>query len=173
MRIFNLQFSVFKKYLNNKKGIALYIAVTITAALILVSFAIVNLVLKQIGISSLARDSQAAFYSADSGIECALFWDLKNPTVAGRSAFATTTFSNMQQISCNGITITPTPGSLVNGAGTSTFTFTLNPDQYCSVVSVGKSYSSGAVKTRVESRGYNSCSSSNQRRIERGVLVTY
>ena len=67
----------FTKKAEGQRGIAIYIAVTITAALILVSFAIISLALKQIVISSASRDSQAAFYASDSGVECALYWDLK------------------------------------------------------------------------------------------------
>ena len=152
--------------LNNQKGIAIYIAVTITAALVLVSFAVINLALKQIGISSSGRDSQAAFYVADSGVECALFWDLKNPTLPGHSAFATTTA--LQNINCNNTAITVT-----RVGATSTFSMTLSPNPYCVNVTVAKGYQLGSPTTKIESRGYNSCSSTNTRRMERAILVNY
>lgn len=150
----------------SEKGIAIYVAVTVTAALVLVSFAVINLALKQIGISSSGRDSQAAFYAADSGVECALFWDLKNPTVSGQSAFATTT--PLQNINCNNTAITVT-----RAGATSTFSITLSPNPYCVNVTIAKGYVSGSPTTKIESRGYNSCSTTNTRRMERAILVNY
>jgi Tfp pilus assembly protein PilX len=149
-----------------RKGIAIYISVTITAALVLVSFAILNLAIKQIGISSAGRDSQAAFYAADSGIECALFWDLKNSTVPGVSAFATS--SPLQTISCNNQIITVSR----NGAS-STFNYSFTPNPYCVSVTVAKDYVGEQPTTLIESRGYNSCIAGNSRRVERAVLVNY
>lgn len=155
-----------KRFATNQKGIAIYVAVTVTAALVLVSFAVINLALKQIGISSSGRDSQAAFYAADSGVECALFWDLKNPTVSGQSAFATTT--PLQNINCNNAAITVT-----RTGATSTFSITLSPNPYCVNVTVAKGYALGSPTTKIESRGYNSCSTTNTRRMERAILVNY
>ncbi len=155
-----------KNIINDSRGITLYIAVTITAALVLVSFAVLNLTIKEISISASGRDSQAAFYAADSAVECALFWDLKNPTDPAHSAFATTTA--LQTIDCNNSTIT-----LTKVGATTTFSMLFPPNQYCANVSVVKSYVSGSPKTKIESRGYNSCSITNTRRIERAVLVNY
>ncbi len=149
-------------------------AVTITAVLVLVSFAIINLVLKQISISGSARDSEAAFYSADSGVECALFWDLRNPTMPTRSAFATS--APVQSIDCAGTNIAPpniTRSAPVSGAATTTFTITFPTNSYCAIVSVAKSYNGLQPLTRIESRGYNNCDPANARRVERAILVDY
>lgn len=151
------------------KGIAIYVAVTITAALILVSFSVISLALKQIVISSTARDSQSAFYAADSGVECALFWDLKN---TGGSLFATSTGN--QTISCNNISSTVTKSvNLSTGVGTSTFSYSFTPDPYCVTVWVTKSYNGNTIKTNIEARGYNSCSTTNERRVERAIRANY
>lgn len=162
-----------------ERGIAIYVAVVVTAALVLVSFSVIALAIKDIGSSAASRDSQAAFYAADSGIECALYWDLKNLT--GTSAFATTSYpAPVPPVACN---LVPAPitqavdtnsASLTYGFGTSTFSFTFSPDPYCSVVTVVKSYDgAGVPKTKIESRGYNSCSNLNTRRVERAILVNY
>lgn len=154
---------------NKERGVALYVAITITGALVLISFAVVNLAIKQITISSSSRDSQAAFYAADSGTECALYWDVKG--VGGHSAFSTSTTS---QISCGDISSNPGNDNItVGGVATSTFTLTFQPEPYCAIVSVGKSYSGGIPHTHIESRGYNSCDSTNLRRVERAIEVDY
>jgi Tfp pilus assembly protein PilX len=153
-----------------KKGVALYIAITVTGALVLISFAIIELALRQIALSSAGRDSQEAFYAADSGSECALYWDVKNSV--GRSAFATTSWTS--PITCNGQSINFTP--VVSGTpplnGTSTFNITFLPEAYCATVSVSKSYSGGLPVTKIESRGYNTCVASPLR-VERAIRITY
>jgi hypothetical protein len=154
----------------SEQGIAVYVAVTITAALVLISFAILNLAIRQVGISGAGRDSQAAFYAADSGVECALFWDLRNTTNPGVSAFSTSTA--LQQVSCNGQTLTPTR-AFTSGSGTSTFSFNFSPDPYCVTVDVGKHYVGLNPMTLVEARGYNSCAAGENRRLERAIKVTY
>ena len=147
-----------------KEGVALYVAITITGALVLVSFAIINIALKQITISTLSRDSQAAFYAADSGAECALFWDLKNST---GSAFST---SSATQISCFRNSETVGGGG---SNGTSTFDISFAPDPYCANVTVAKWYDGPVLKTRIESKGYNTCDTASLRRVERAIEITY
>ncbi len=169
-----------KQKFKSKKGIALYIAVTVTAALILVSFSVVSLALKQISISGAGRDSQEAFYAADSGVECAIFWDVKNSVVPGQSAFTTTT---PQVIFCNSDLNNPLNGALLVGGpmtmtepganGTSTFSLTFLPQLYCAQVTVVKGYSGGLQTTKIESRGYNTCDTTSPRRVERAILTTY
>ncbi len=162
------------KIKDSSRGIALYIAITITGALVLVSFAVVNLAIRQINISSAGRDSQTAFYAADSGAECALFWDVKNPS--GQTAFSTTT--PQTTLSCNADASNPLNATISinrtsNGPyATSTFNITFLPRTYCATVTVAKNYSSG-VRTTIESKGYNTCASGALRRVERAIRVDY
>ncbi len=155
---------------NYKRGIALYIAITVTGALVLVSYAIIEIALKQIAISSIGRDSQQAFYAADTGAECAVYWDIKNPTNAGVSAFATDT---PNAINCNNQPLTPTLTIGTNLAGTSTFRMFFGTDPYCADVTVGKSYVGSNRKTTIESRGYNTCDTTAPQRVERAVRISY
>lgn len=148
------------------KGFTLFVAIVVTGTLMLIASGVVNLAVKQAFISSSARESQHAFYAADSGVECALYWDVKNPS--GFSAFSTTTGS---QIFCNqdGNNATNPNPNIVGGSSQSIFILTFLPDPYCAVVTVTK-LSNGT--TRIESKGYNTCSQSS-RRVERAVRVTY
>lgn len=164
------------KKLRSRKGVALYVAVVITAGLVLASYAIITQAVKQLGITSSESDSQAAFYAADSGVECALFWDLKGGNVYTSSAFSTTTSG--RQISCRADAFNPANANISivpvgSDNATSTFTLTFIPDDYCVEVRVGKSYTGAALSTRIESRGYNNCSVSEQRKLERAIQVTY
>lgn len=66
----NMQFSNSKIY---TKGFALFFSVVIIAVISAISFGLANVVYKQKTLSSLAYDSQTAFYAADAGMECALY----------------------------------------------------------------------------------------------------
>ncbi len=61
--------------LNNKKGFALLMAIMIGSLFLAIGATIYRIALVEIILSSTGRDSQFAFYSADSGLECALFWN--------------------------------------------------------------------------------------------------
>lgn len=76
------------KNIKTEKGFTLFIALVITGTLLLVAMAIISLSVKEAFISGTARDSQYAFYAADSGLECAIYWDVVNNS-SGYSAFYT------------------------------------------------------------------------------------
>lgn len=147
------------------RGFTLFIAIVVMGTLLLISTSIVSLALKQSYISSAGRESQMAFYAADTGIECALYWDVRSPL--GISAFATSTGST---INCNRDGNNPGNQWIVGGSSISVINkITFLPDPYCTVVTVTKS---GSVTT-IESRGYNTCDLTNPRRVERAVRAIY
>jgi len=164
-----------KNHFKGERGITIYIAVTVTAALVLVAFAVIDYALKQVGISSVAKDSQIAFYAADSGIECALYWDLRN---TGQSTFGTSTPE--LDITCNNKSAHIY--KINNGsAGTSTFAFDFSTsDTSCVAVTVAKRFVGQNINTKIESRGYNvgtasgsTCTGASTRKVERAIEVTY
>lgn len=59
----------------NNQGFTLLFASLISALVLAVGIAILNISLKQLVLSSAGKESQQSFYSADSGIECALYLD--------------------------------------------------------------------------------------------------
>ena len=162
--------TIFQK---RKKGYALYIAILTASALALLGFSITNMSLKQITLSYIGSESHIAFYNADTGLECALYWDLKN---GGTSAFD---INFPGSLNCNGQTIStgsqtvstnPTQSSKIGGGGLSNpiSIFQLNLPTGCAIVSVTKNPDG---TTLFESRGYNSCS--GIKRFERGIKILY
>ncbi len=158
-----------------------------------VGFAIYDLAVREIDLSAAASQSQYAIYVADTGVECALYWDSKapllndSPSVFGTSSLATWgTAAN-----CNGQNIvaagtppvpisTPPTGwsawviTSTPTAATTTFTISLLPNQpYCAVVQVGKSTQAGVLYTNVISKGYNNCGVSGAAKLERVLRVSY
>ena len=147
-------------------GFTLFIAIIVTGTLLLIATTIVGVAIKESAITGAARESQYAFYAADTGIECALYWDVKNST--GVSAFATTTGT---VIDCNKDVTNPDNEWLVGGSYTSVIeNITFLPDPYCARVTISKGIDG---TTEIESQGYNTCDPNNPRRVERAVRVTY
>jgi Tfp pilus assembly protein PilX len=150
----------------NSRGFTLFIAIMVTATLLLVAMGMISLAVRGAFITSSSRESQYAFYAADTGVECALYWDVKNPS--GYSAFSTSTSS---VINCNYDALNPSNQSLAVGSSqTSTFNLTFLPDPYCARVTVTKQNDG---TTLIQSHGYNTCDPTNARRVERAVQVTY
>ena len=109
------------------KGFALFIAVVVMGTLLLIATGIISLAVRQTILSTSAQESQHAFYAADTGIECVLYWDVHNPS--GISAFATSTGTT---INCNEDASNPDNEWVVGGSYTSVIdTMTFLPDPYC------------------------------------------
>lgn len=162
-------------YIKRDKGMTLLIAIIITSMLLVVSFVVVNIALKQLVLASANKESQYAFYAADAGTECSVYWDLKGGSI---SAFDINTAGT---ITCSGQTIStgsqsvptiPSQASRIGGGGPSNRTsiFSINFTKGCAIVRVTKA-ASGI--TTIDSRGYNTCNTSAVRRFERGVTLTY
>jgi hypothetical protein len=120
-----------------------------------------NLVQKQVLLSSLGRDSQFAFYAADTAAECALYWDLRY------NLFSSSTPMTAQ---CDAQNL-----ALSSLGGISTFEF--QPSNYCARVTVTKQTPSpGIPGTIIDSRGYSvPCASieTSDRALERAVKISF
>lgn len=57
------------------RGFTLFYAVLVSSLLLAIGLAILNITFKEFVLSSGARDSETAFYAADTALECALYWD--------------------------------------------------------------------------------------------------
>ncbi|MBI3075057.1 MAG: hypothetical protein HYY92_02495 [Parcubacteria group bacterium] len=60
-----------------KSGYALMLSIVVSSIVLSIGLSLFNIVQKELILSATGRDSQFAFYSADGGIECALYWDIK------------------------------------------------------------------------------------------------
>lgn len=169
-------------YRAKQSGVSIFIAVTIMGILILISFAVVNITIKSSQFASTGRDSQYAFYAADAGIECAVYWDGKFDSFATSTPGSVTCAANpaITTNSQNPIAGTTTASRVGGGTDanpTSVFGLSFNtgsePVNSCAIITVRKYYQGGALRTYIKSRGYNTCDTTNPRRVERGVEVTY
>ncbi len=160
----------------NKKssgGYTLLFSVLVSSVVLAIGISILNISKKEFLLATSARESTIAFFSADSGLECAMYHD------DGR--FATTSSAN-PTISCGFTSVTvpkTSPGGIY---GTYSYSFDVRiGDSTCSRVTLNKSYVNGAPQTEILTRGYNmgwdyttsSCSKTNTRRVERALRLTY
>jgi Tfp pilus assembly protein PilX len=143
------------------RGFTLVIAVVLTSVLLSIGFTLLDITYKQIRLASAATQSTAAFYAADAALECALYADQK------QGAFGYS--ENLSSITCQNqaIAITSSVGS---GARTSVFLVPCVGGGNTASVTVIKQ-SDGT--TAIYANGYNSCSSTDPRRTERGMKITY
>lgn len=148
------------------RGFTLLMAVLVSGILLSLGFAIYNIVSKELILTSSGRESQFAFYAADSGIECALYWDYQ------RSAFST---SSPTQPECGGSPVGGYEVSFDAGSGTytTTFNFSLGESETDPCVSVEVSRLENPTRTTLTAAGYNTCVTTSPRRLERSIQVRY
>lgn len=178
------------KTLSQQKGFALLFAVLLAALLLAVGLSIFNLSLKEVQISGAGRESQMAFYAADAGIECAIYWDAQ--IVNGQTMFSSSTvgFQPQNSVECGGVDVSrasfdetdATQGAWSNPNGNeTTFSFQLTDaslglDQPCVTVSVAKDTAivdgSSVDRTTIRASGRNICDT-EARRVERGLVAVY
>jgi len=184
-------------------GFTVFFAMLVGSLALAVGVAIYDLTVREIDLSAAASQSQYAIYAADTGVECALYWDAKAAPLGGNpSIFATssnsTPFNGTANCSGQNIRAAGTPPapfaepataaggwsawvvSAPVGANAATTTFTLlaysttTPIQaYCAKVDVGKATVGNVLYTNVVSRGYNNCYTSGAVRLERTLRVNY
>lgn len=145
------------------RGFTLLMSVLIASILLALGYEIYNLAVKEVNLSSSGRESQFAFFAADTGIECALWADSK------LDAFATT--SDIAELDCG--TATSTLARAYSGTDyVTTFDVTTGVGQrtQCTTVVVTRQ---DPKRTIIEAYGHNTCLLTNPLRLERAIRVTY
>lgn len=167
------------------RGFTIFFAMLVGSLALSVGLAIYDLTVRELDLSATATQSQYAIYAADTGAECALYWDFKctlgpcTSNGAAKSAFATSTRSvtPISGVVCSGQDVSAAPWTInaVANAATTTFNLSFAPQPYCATVQVIKSTSpsTGIMLTTVTSHGFNTCVSGAPNRLERVLQVTY
>ena len=169
------------------RAFVLSYAVLISGILLAIGLGIFTITMKELTISSSGRDSQSAFYAADTGGECALYWDIRHSGFSD-SVFATSSDSSIlpsgSGVNCAGqdMTIKASGWDSANGwdvdtnpSDGATTKFDMKFDNgSCATVYVFKgSHAGGAGNTRIDSHGFNTCDEGSPKRVERGLRITY
>lgn len=161
-----------KIYLKKHKGFVALFTVLIAAVILSMAVGISTIALKQIVLSASATDANKSFYAADTGIECALYHDLRvsSPnsfdsgftTNINCAGFSTDAIESQQNYFV-GFDFLPIPGFQVPVGPTG---------EYCAYVVVDKATVPG--QTIITSKGLNApCGTTNPRVVERAIEVRY
>ncbi len=171
-----------------EKGFTLLFAVLLSVLVLAVGASVINIAMKQVILTGIGRESQFAFYAANTGIECALYWDYSDSNIFATSSLSGgyTDEEDRQGIVCaresiyatEDGTLGPITSVLENDPLSAVSRFTIRFEdqiQYCAIVTVTKTKDSAedVQTTIIESRGYNTCDEGNPRRIERGLQLSY
>jgi Tfp pilus assembly protein PilX len=148
-----------------QRGFALLIAVILTSVVLALGEALLDVAYKQILLSSSAKNSQYAFYNADSALECALYWDQK------LNAFDYATPLASGSITCNSTAIQGYTSAVSGGTRITTFAVACSTGAGSSASVTAYKQSGGT--TDIYANGYNSCDATSATRIERGLKVHY
>ncbi|MFA6552557.1 MAG: hypothetical protein WCT19_03605 [Candidatus Paceibacterota bacterium] len=171
---------------NRKAGFAMLYAVLLGSLMMAIGIAIAGIASRELVLSSAGKESQFAFYAADTGAECALYWDITQGIFSTSTDPATAcNFNPAYCMKCNNLDVSPISWVHYSGVGgnepwwVTSFRLPLGAvSNQCAVVTIKKQYidmaGSPHVATIVESRGRNDCGiANNPRRVERGIRVTY
>ena len=157
------------------KGVTLLVAVILSSVVLSVALALLDVAYKQQLLASTSKQSQYAFYSGDSAMECALYFDQQ------QNAFDFTSPLPSSSIVCNNLPVTGYMSTVAASGGgslrTTTFNVTCTGSDVSGTVTViksdGTAVCSGTRHTCIYSTGYSSCTATDPRRIERGLKVLY
>ncbi|MDP3725838.1 MAG: hypothetical protein Q8R36_01430 [bacterium] len=167
-------FSLFAfRFKFSEGGYLLLFAVVLASIVLAIGLGIFNIINKGLVLASSGRASQVAFYAADTGAECALYWDRKHSGFSA-TVFPTSTASTVitEGPVCNNENIAGTWIVSEQTGNSAKTTFKLNlANGTCAIIAVLKT--GGGAVTFIESFGYNTCTLTNPRRIERAIRVKY
>ncbi|MFM7088299.1 MAG: pilus assembly PilX N-terminal domain-containing protein, partial [Candidatus Paceibacterota bacterium] len=166
----------FRQKNKRKEGFVMLFAVVLTSIIMAIALGLAEMSLRAVSFSSTGPQSNEAFFAADTGAECALYYDLRG----------TKSFFGVDPASIDSLVAVATPNcagtalDLYQGTDIGPWIFYL-PNlgasrKSCARVTVTKSTSSDT--TSIVSEGYNigegtDCASTSTRRVERRLEVNY
>ena len=152
----------------NIRGFTLLMTLLYITATLSIGLGVGLLVMGELGLSGTGRESQRAFYAADFGAECALYWDLNGHKFPYNNNDALSDVSIND--GCGGT------GFIAVESSPNTYTFSVfMENSACANVTVQKLPQNQAIFV---ARGYNQsdgsmCPAPGGRTFERGLQITY
>ncbi len=162
---YNFQFSIFNfQKTSSQRGFTILLAALIASLVLALGIAVFSIAQKELILSSTGRNSELAFYAADTGAECALYWDMRH------SAFDP--LLPVTPLTCDG-------NAAINVAASGvsypvSYTFSFDPNGYCVQLTVTKD--TVHPRTRIHADGFSvACSDieASGRALQRSVELTY
>lgn len=150
--------------MHHPRGFALLIAIILTSVILAVGIALLDMAFKQIVLASGAKNSQIAFYNADSALECALYWD------QSMNAFSYSAPRAGSGIACDERTVINFKNPVAGGRRTTSFDLSCPTSGTSAHVEI---YKESTGRTNIYANGFSSCRDTDPTRIERGLKAHY
>lgn len=154
-----------KKNIKINNGFVLLYAMVVSSIILAVAFGVTNIALKEANFSTSAKATNEAFFAADTGAECTLFYDKTN-----NNAFVGNPIVPLDCVGSPNDISTLNPSS--DNPPFKVWDFTINnlgnSGKSCAVVNVSKDLILGT--TKIISKGYDDC---NSKKVERELEVNY
>lgn len=152
-------FSKIKKNKKENKGFIILFSIIIISIILSIALGIGSIAFQEINFNISSKDSHQAFFNADLGVECALYYDVQNKFPK---------LGPSEIINCANKVISPTY------LGNSSYKFVIpGLIKGCAIVEIVKDNDF----TVIYSKGYNigdiNCATTSPRRIEQSIKVTY
>lgn len=172
---------------NLVRGFTILFASLIGSLVMAIGMAILGVTIMQINLSSAGRESQHAFYSADTGTECALYLNYGGgnpdagtatcpdgvfPKPGGQVSVCDSAGPSPYTYKCQGqAVVLSAPATNGDGSVTTHFesNYSNNLQNTCFIVDVTKNSGANANTTSIQSRGYSTCDPANSARFERAI----
>ncbi len=145
---------IIKNFKKNNKGFVILFAVTISSIVLSIVLGVSNIAFREIKFGTSVKDTNEAFFAADTGIELALYNERFTPYNDGEINYVAVDQLGISGKNCAKISINKTDTST-----TPMVTF------------ISKGYNVGNNNNNVPLLGF--CASSDPNRIEREVKVSY
>ena len=104
-----------KSIKRNSRGFVLLFSILLASIVLSMSLGAFNIALKDLLLSATGRESQFAFYAADAGAECAVYWDVRHfgmgagifPNPPPNATDPAPTWDASKEADCSGKNIVP------------------------------------------------------------------
>lgn len=158
-----------------QKGYAILFTVMVISIILALTIGLSNISYKQLLISSVAKDSELAFYQSDTATECALYQDrvsgiftpsIGSPVYCGVDSTGNNTSLSVS-LSVSGQTET------YNLTPTGAWNTSLSPCFNIIFTKVNPVDPADPVANTMQARGYNLCIKSSPRAVEREIEIKY
>jgi hypothetical protein len=154
----------------NQKGYAILFAVIVISAISVIVAGLTNTALKQVILSSLAKDSQVAFYQADTASDC-IFYAEMIYSPQNENFFQTE--GNVWSCGGQDLVVKPNGDGSYDLIPTEELNVSNDPCFRISVVKNIIETDPPSVSVNIKARGYNVCNKSNPKIVEREIEINY
>lgn len=149
----------------SEQGFTILLAALVASLVLSLGISVFSIAQKQVILTSTSRNSQYAFYAADSAAECALYWDVRHDFASTTGPISPITCDDDSNIIVSHTTLGEFPTE---------FDFEFEPNGYCVRVLVTKD--TIHPRTLIRADGFSvGCAEieSSGRTLQRSVELTY